>query len=123
MELDIASLQHDFALVDLMSRPSRSGRPGILEQLILKHEKIKIKMYQEKKHSRAHFHVDYGRNNHVATYVIDTGERIEGNLDRKYDKSVSAWATANQENLMAVWHALQSGAPESQFIQSLSALQ
>jgi len=94
----------------------------MFERLVLKHENIKIKMYQEKQHARAHFHVDYGRNNHVATYAIDTGERIEGTLDRKYDKSVSAWATANRENLMAVWHALQSGSPESPFIQSLSAM-
>ncbi|MET3212945.1 UNVERIFIED_ORG: hypothetical protein ABIC48_000688 [Burkholderia territorii] len=122
MELNLASLQNQLALIDLMSRSSRGQASSMLERLVLKHENIKIKMYQEKQHARAHFHVDYGKNNHVATYAIDTGERIEGTLDRKYDKSVSAWAAANRENLMAVWRALQSGTPESPFIQSLSAM-
>lgn len=72
----------------------------MFERLVLKHENIKIRMYQETQHAKAHFHVDYGRNNHVATYAIDTGERIEGTLDRKYDKSVSTWAKANRENLI-----------------------
>ncbi|VVE30787.1 hypothetical protein PTE30175_03543 [Pandoraea terrae] len=83
---------------------------------------MKIKMYQEPGHSRPHFHVDYGPYNHVAVYAVDTGERIEGNLDQKYDKAVSAWAIANKPNLFAIWRALQAGELESAFVKSLSAL-
>ncbi|WP_232232379.1 DUF4160 domain-containing protein [Cupriavidus sp. amp6] len=122
MEFDLSALQQAFALVDLISRPAANKPSGFLEQLLLKKEQIKLKIYQEKGHKRPHFHVDYGRNNHVAAYAIDTWERIEGSLDKKYDKAVSDWAIANHESLRAVWQALQSGEPESHFIQSLSVL-
>ncbi len=75
-------------MIDMLSRPTRSGAYPALEQLLIKRDNIKIKMYQEKGHSRAHFHIDYGRVNHVASYAVDTGERLDGNLDKKYDRAV-----------------------------------
>ncbi|WP_087734346.1 DUF4160 domain-containing protein [Paraburkholderia piptadeniae] len=95
---------------------------GVLHKLLTKKQQIKIKMYQEPGHSRPHFHVDFGPHSHAAVYAVDTGERLEGTLDQKYDKAVSAWAIANKPGLLAIWRALQSGNPESPFAKSLSAL-
>ncbi|ATC86219.1 DUF4160 domain-containing protein [Pseudoalteromonas arctica] len=39
---------------------------------------MKIKIYQEKGHHLPHIHIDYGRQQHAASYAIETGERIEG---------------------------------------------
>ncbi|OUL87561.1 DUF4160 domain-containing protein [Paraburkholderia hospita] len=79
-------------------------------------------MYQERGHSRAHLHVDFGPSNHAAVFAVDTGERIEGNLDRKYDKAITAWTIANKKALLAIWNALQSGESETSFSRSLPEL-
>jgi hypothetical protein len=117
--LDLASLQNDLAIVDMSKRPQRKVSLGLL---LVKKEQIKLKMYQEKGHARPHFHVDYGSQNHAASYAIDTGERLDGALDRKYDKTVGSWTEANRKQLLNIWGALQAGNPEQPFIASLSAL-
>jgi Domain of unknown function (DUF4160) len=122
-DIDLASLQNDLALVDLLSRPTRgTGEYPVLEQLLLKKQNIKLKMYQERRHPMPHFHVDYGSEIHTASYVIGTGERIEGNLSRKYDRAISARAQANKDPLLATWNAMQSGESEQPFIAALGPL-
>lgn len=123
-KLDLASLQNDLAMIDMVTRPQRKGAPfGFLEALLLKKEQIKLKMYQEKGHARPHFHVDYGPQNHAASYAIDTAERIEGDLHRKYDKAIGAWVEKNRDTLLKTWGALQSGRPEQEFVAALSVLE
>lgn len=122
-EIDLASLQHELATIDLLSRPARrTGKFPLLEQLLLKKENIKLKMYQEKGHAMPHFHVDYGREIHSASYAIETGERIEGALATKYDRTISTWAQTNRGPLLAVWNALQSGSSEQPFVAALGPL-
>lgn len=120
--VDLASLQRDLAEVDMITRPQRKGQFGLLEALLLKKDQIKLKMYQERGHGRPHFHVDYGSENHAASYAIDTGERLDGNLHTKYDKAVGSWTEKNRAPLLSIWDALQAGKPEQPFIASLSAL-
>lgn len=117
---DLASLRDALSKVDFEFATPHEERIRPLR--LSGNGQMKIKMYQEPGHSRPHFHVDYGPYNHVAVYAVDTGERIEGNLDQKYDKAVSAWAIANKPNLFAIWRALQAGELESAFVKSLSAL-
>lgn len=120
--IDLVSLQDDLALVDMLSKKPPNSRSTLLEVLLKKHEQIKLKMYQEPGHARPHFHVDYGTQNHSATFAVDTGQRIEGTLPRKYDKAIAAWAETNKPHLLAAWDDLQSGSTGATFIQSLSAL-
>lgn len=122
-KLDVSSLQNDFAMIDMITRQPRNvGSYRVLEALLIKKEQIKIKMYQEKGHSRPHFHVDYGPQNHAASYAIDTGERLEGELNRKYDKAIGPWVDKNRETLLQTWGALQSGQSEQEFVAMLSPL-
>jgi hypothetical protein len=79
-------------------------------------------MYQEKGHAMPHFHVDYGSQSHTASYAIRTGDRIEGTLAKKYDRTIRNWTQINKESLLATWNALQSGAPEQPFIPTLGTL-
>lgn len=120
--LDLNDLQQEFAAVDMLTRKPTNARSDLLEVLLLKHERIKLKMYQELGHARPHFHVDYGRQSHTASYAIDTGERIEGDLPKKYDKAVSDWALRSQGPLLSAWNDLQAGSTGGSFISSLPAM-
>lgn len=105
--IDLESLQHDLAFFDFLNRPSSAH--GYLEHLLIKKENIKLKMYQEKGHHLPHFHVDYCKEIHTATYSIETGKRIEGTLSRKYDRTIGEWTQTNKDKLLGVWSALQAG--------------
>lgn len=111
MELtsDIEELQKDFAQVDLRTTPSRSSRTGYTSFLLLKRGNLKFKMYQESGHSLPHIHIDYGRQNHAASYSIDPPSRLVGDLDRKYDRSVTEWITSRKDNLLKAWVVVQAG--------------
>lgn len=123
-KLDLSSLQNDLAKIDMITMPPRKGVPsGILEALLLKREQLKLKMYQENGHARPHFHVDYGTQNHAASYAIDTGERIEGDLHCKYDKAIVSWVGNNRDALLKTWGALQSGRSQLEFVVALSGLE
>lgn len=121
-EVDVVSLQIDFALIDFINQPKIVRPMEFGEYLLITKGSIKIKLYQERRHSRPHFHVDYGSENHVASYAIDTGERLNGSLAKKYDKVVCAWVERNREALSSVWIAIQAGKSGDEFIKSLSSL-
>lgn len=121
--LDLSSLQHSFAVIDFIhGDPIFAGANPVFEKLLIRCDNIKIKMYQER-HLRAHFHIDYGKRHHVASYAVDTGERLEGSLDKKYDRAVKDWTEKNRSQLNNIWLALQSGKLEGDdFIKELSSL-
>jgi hypothetical protein len=54
-----------------------------------------------KNHKRPHVHIDYGEEYHTASYAIDNGERIAGELHGKYDQEVSAWIVKMQTSAIA----------------------
>lgn len=100
-------LQKDLGFVDLTTRPSRPSRG--MELLVAKLDRLKVKMYQEQGHALPHIHIDYGKQHHAASFAINPPERIEGQLDGKYDRAIQAWLTQNEEALIALWAALQAG--------------
>lgn len=106
-ELEI--LQKGLAEVDLLSKPRSKSSNGFTEFLVLKFENVKLKMYQEKGHSLPHIHIDYGNKNHVASYSIDPVERLNGSLNKKYDKTIKKWMSSNIEGLLIIWQKLQAG--------------
>ena len=75
----------------------------------MKMQNIKIKIYQEKGHATPHLHIDYGKENHTASYSILDSQRLVGNLNRKYDKKVQDWVTKNQNLLFSLWNDIQKG--------------
>jgi hypothetical protein len=106
---ELEELQRDLAQVDLLTTPSRSGQAGSNSFLLLKRGDLKFKMYQESGHGLPHIHIDYGRHKHAASYCIDPSNRLAGNLDRKYDRSVTEWISSRKEKLLAVWALVQAG--------------
>lgn len=70
---------------------------------------IIIRMYMEAgiEHNTAHFHAYY--QGEAAVFGIDPVELIAGNISRKQQRFVEAWAELHQEELLKDWWLLQSG--------------
>ena len=106
MILDLEKLQSEMALVDLFTTPKR----GNLTEILLKNlQPLQMRMEQDKNHKMPHLHVSYGKNKHAASYGIQNGERIVGQLDNKYDRVVKNWITDNQSQLIQIWGEVQKG--------------
>lgn len=113
-------LQKLFAQKDLLTEPRRRSRSGIMEILLAKRKNMKIKIYQEKGHHLPHIHIDYGRQQHAASCAIETGERIEGDLSKKYDNDVSNWLERNRNKVLEIWNSLQEGIPHEPLLAELA---
>lgn len=70
---------------------------------------IIIRMYAEPgvPHHVPHFHEYY--QNHAAVYSIDPIELIRGELPRREQRLVEAWAELHQGELQENWERLQAG--------------
>ncbi|MBN2292930.1 MAG: DUF4160 domain-containing protein [Pirellulales bacterium] len=69
---------------------------------------IVIRMYfAPGEHPPPHFHAYY--NEFKASVDIRTCETIEGNLPRRQEKLVLAWAELHQEELMENWNLVMNG--------------
>jgi hypothetical protein len=111
-------LQDGLAFADiLIYMEEHPGRYVLLRRL----KALKIKMYKEDGHQRPHVHIDYGKQPSVASYALDTGERLVGDLDRRYDKTISAWITRSQPELLKIWYVPQSGGDPENLIAELKA--
>lgn len=120
LDEEFYELQRLFAQKDLLTEKRRSSGGGFMEILLVKRQKMKIKIYQEKGHQLPHIHIDYGKQTHAASYAIQSGDRIEGNLSKKYDSDVSSWLGRNRDKILEIWNALQVGAPYEPLIAELT---
>jgi Domain of unknown function (DUF4160) len=103
---DASELQNFLAWADVYFYVE--DHPGRRRYLLTRRDRLRIRMYKETQHVRPHIHIDYGKERHVASYALDTGERLAGDLDRRYDKAISAWIAKSQERLFNIWTAIQS---------------
>ena len=106
---ELEKLQNQLAIVDLFTQKTTKNHFRGLILTVKKLQNIKIKIYQESSHSKPHIHIDYGRQNHTASYSIDSPSRIAGNLKNKYDNSIIDWIDNNKEKLTQLWNAVQAG--------------
>lgn len=107
LDEEFYELQRLFAQKDLLTEKRRSSGGGFMEILLVKRQNMKIKIYQEKGHQLPHIHIDYGKQSHAASYAIQSGDRIEGDLPKKYDSDVSSWLGRNRDKILEIWNALQ----------------
>lgn len=72
---------------------------------------IVIRMYAEPgvPHHRPHFHAYYQE--FAAVYGIEPVELLSGELPRKQQRLVEAWAELHQSELQENWDRLQNGQP------------
>ena len=61
---------------------------------------IIIRMYNTNEHNPPHFHATY--QGHNAVYNMD-GELLEGEMPRRQQKLIVAWAELHRDELLANW--------------------
>ena len=67
-------------------------------------------------HSEPHVHIDYGKQSHTASFAIRDGRMLAGNLDRKYEKTITEWIDNHRDTLGDLWTTAQSGEPINELI-------
>jgi hypothetical protein len=82
-------------------------------------QNIRLRIDGNKSHARPHLHVDYGRKYHTATYAIDSGARLAGNLDVKYDGRIQEWIRKHKYKLELAWTTIQTGRDAAQIVEEL----
>ncbi len=103
------SLQAQLGRVDLLNYNSNRRKNSVIEFLIVRTQKLKIKMYQEHKHQIPHIHIDYGSEIHSAAYQINPPALIAGHMKREYNASILGWLELNRDSLLKIWDAAHSG--------------
>lgn len=104
MNKELEDLQDKFAFVDLMTK---AGKEGLLEVLLKKMLPLEFRM--EPDSHAPHIHISYGKEKHKASYLINNGVRVAGDLNNKYDKTVKDWIAKNQGKLQEIWAAMKAG--------------
>ncbi len=115
-ELDLSSLQEKLALVDLRRWPPRVALSDFRRDSWSGTRPLKVTICQDSSQTLPCFELHYGAQEYTARYAVTTGDRLDGNLDRKYDRAVRLWAARNRDHLMTIWTALQSGGNGHSFI-------
>jgi hypothetical protein len=80
---------------------------------------IRIRIDGCRTHRRPHVHVDYVDNHHAASFAIDTGERLAGGLNRKYDRAVREWVGRNRTLLMEAWRQVRNSENTDEIVAAL----
>jgi hypothetical protein len=116
MEIEtlLKKLQSDLSIIDFLT--NNRQRNDCIELLVTKLQNIKIKIYQEKGHSTPHIHIDYGKEHHAASYSINDGRRLVGNLSRKYDHGIKNWISNSHESLLVLWETVQKGEQTNEIV-------
>lgn len=107
-EVITKSLQNQLGRVDLFSSNSNRGKNSVIEFLVVKTKKLKVKMYQEHNHQTPHIHIDYGSEIHSAAYKINPPALIAGYIKQEYNASILRWLDSNRDLLLKIWRAAQS---------------
>ncbi len=105
MKEELEKLQDEFAYIDMISRKSNSKYMEILLKELLP---LQFRMEPDH-HGAPHIHINYGKRKHVASYRVNDGVRVAGDLSNKYDKIVKAWISKNQILLLQIWRELKDG--------------
>lgn len=109
MEEELNELQDQFAFIDLTTR---NGKDRVFEILLKQVLPLEFRMEPDT-HGAPHIHINYGKEKHVASYRINDGVRVAGDLANKYDKIVTGWIIKNQTKLQEIWLAMQEGNQKS----------
>jgi hypothetical protein len=111
LDTEIIELQQSFAQIDRIigTEALKSETYRLLPLVLCRLKNIKIRMDGNNNHKRPHIHIDYKEEYHSASYAIDTGERLAGNLETQYDRSVREWIAECRPKLIELWYVMQAG--------------
>ena len=112
---DIEELHKRLSRIDLRDSFSTQGNEENIELTVHKINYAKLKIQPEKNHWRPHFHIEY-KQEHSASYAIDSLEKLAGNMPKKYEQPIIDWADEQRENLKATWDKLKAGKDVKEFV-------
>jgi hypothetical protein len=101
---DLEKLYRAFRTVEQVGQPT-----DYIRFLIAFVNALAFRMDADKRHQRPHIHIDYGSERRMASYAIDDGTRLAGDLERKYDRVVKAWIKRRKTLLLELWNTVQAG--------------
>jgi hypothetical protein len=107
LEKELIDLQDRLAQADFIVAVCDKPDDGLARLIVKTLKPITIRMDANKNHKRPHVHIDYGKSYHVASYAIDTGERLVG--DDRFDREMSLWIGTCRPKLFQAWGLLQDG--------------
>jgi hypothetical protein len=105
----LTSLQSELGDLDFAEVERENAASGRITIAVKHLSEICVRMDANKNHKRPHVHVDYSTDFHAASYAIDNGDRLAGELKRQYEKAVQRWIGRNRPPLFVLWHSLQDG--------------
>jgi hypothetical protein len=105
LQRELAHIDRDLADMDT---DGQSSQTGFMELLVLRFEKIAIRIDGSRNHACPHIHVDYRRERHTASYSIDNGKRLAGDLETYYDNKVRKFITKTKIELRSLWDMLRT---------------
>jgi hypothetical protein len=83
--------------------------PGAMVFIVIELKEITLRMDANKNHKRPHLHIQYGRKHHAASYAIDNGTRLAGDLESRHDRITREWIGSHREKLLELWKVAQDG--------------
>ena len=95
----LTELQDILATIDLQIA-LRAHPRGAIRLPVKRHENISLRMAASKNYGRPHIHVDYGQYKNAASYAIDDGQRLVGNLKTVYDNAIRSCIVSNNTLLI-----------------------
>lgn len=82
--------------------------------------KLKVRIDNRKNHKRPHLHIDFNGQIHAASFAIDDGDKLVGDIPPWLRKIITVWIILNQEVLRNIWNEIQNGTSPEQLQSNLS---
>ncbi|MET0637830.1 MAG: DUF4160 domain-containing protein [Chitinophagaceae bacterium] len=114
IQIILQELQQLLASADLKNHSKSKG----FQILIAKKSDLKFRMEPDH-HQRAHIHIQYGKESHKATFAIDTGELLAGDLPAYQQRVATKWISDHSEPLNRLWTTLKQGENHGPIISEL----
>ena len=110
----LVELQYLLGSADLLqTKKSRTFKIEVARKL-----NMKFRMEPDN-HQRPHVHIQYGKENHKASYAVNNGELLAGNLPTYQEKVVVNWISNHSDILNKLWITLKHGENHKSFIEQL----
>ncbi len=104
IEVQLSDLFHLLRAVDESRIPE--DMRNLIKFLVARLEEIQIRMDGDKNHATGHVHIKYRKDGHAASYAINNGSRLAGEMPRC---TIKKWIADNRADLSLLWNSVQHG--------------
>jgi hypothetical protein len=80
---------------------------------------ITFRMDGDRRHARPHVHIGFGKDHRKASYAIDDGTRLVGDLEPRYDAAIRSWILSRKNDLLELWRTVQAGQDRTAIVEKI----